>query len=433
MKTAVASLYAYIIRFLIRAAEWLGEGSLRHALHSITQPVALRYADILKAIQQNTKIVQDLATVSCQIEQRDMHHKILDLAAKFKNAHAENLHGQRQLVDQVSALSVMVRKLDEKMSSYHLVTQSAWRNVDPRLTDVQMSQALQRLSANCLINPTSILSRHMDLSKRPKSNNKARGLFSRDYKALHRWNQSNTSCTTLVKVTFRQQKSIRDFCAAAISQLLQSDIPVLYALGGSGRLYVKEEVLKSFSVQAISQAHQHRNTMDTSFIDQTLLDAVARGEYTTVVGEVLQNFPLAYIFIDANAMDAESASQCLLVFRHLKEDLAIRGSPTVLRILITSHGPVAVSGQMHEDTCIRTSGAARGRNSGALLSKRRMAQRPVNLAFQHRMSTSKETATTTGTCAGEIDIGRQSYGGTRVQVGRGGDRRQNVHRDQSSS
>lgn len=76
---AVVSLYAYIIKFLMRALDWYNESKLRHVVHSITRPAELRYNDLIEEISCSTRRVQDLALASSQAEQRDMHTKIKEL------------------------------------------------------------------------------------------------------------------------------------------------------------------------------------------------------------------------------------------------------------------------------------------------------------------------------------------------------------------
>lgn len=70
MGAAVASLYAFILRFLIRARDWYEEGKVHHFIHSITRPVELRYNDLLE------RTIDQLAETGQLVEFRDMHKKI---------------------------------------------------------------------------------------------------------------------------------------------------------------------------------------------------------------------------------------------------------------------------------------------------------------------------------------------------------------------
>ena len=99
MKQAVANLYAYIIRFLIRAQAWYQESKLLHALHAFTRPAELRYADLIEEIEACTRTVCSLASAGAQAEQRDMHLKL------------------QTLIDRQGAFEFLLREMYEKMIS----------------------------------------------------------------------------------------------------------------------------------------------------------------------------------------------------------------------------------------------------------------------------------------------------------------------------
>ena len=79
MKQAVAELYANIIQFFLRAQKWYQEGKIRHAIHSITRPVELRYNDLIEGIEECSSNLDKLAWAGSQAEQRDMHSEIKEL------------------------------------------------------------------------------------------------------------------------------------------------------------------------------------------------------------------------------------------------------------------------------------------------------------------------------------------------------------------
>ena len=99
MKQAVADLYAYILRFLIRAQGWFQESRISHALHSFTRPAELRYADIIEEIEACTRTVDSLASAGAQAEQRDMHLKL------------------QALIDRQGAFDFLLREMCEKVIS----------------------------------------------------------------------------------------------------------------------------------------------------------------------------------------------------------------------------------------------------------------------------------------------------------------------------
>src|SRR3569833_1788440 len=90
MRTAVAELYAYILRYLVRARDWYEEGRIKHFIHSITRPWELRYDDIVENIARRTQVVKDLAVSGQQAEFRDTKQKrdseFKELQERFEKA-----------------------------------------------------------------------------------------------------------------------------------------------------------------------------------------------------------------------------------------------------------------------------------------------------------------------------------------------------------
>jgi hypothetical protein len=93
MKCAVAELYAYILRFLIRARGWYGEGRLKHVWHSISRPPELRYSDLMEEIKERSEIVDQLAVSGARAEQREIHRKL--------DAETSQLSGLREQIRQM--------------------------------------------------------------------------------------------------------------------------------------------------------------------------------------------------------------------------------------------------------------------------------------------------------------------------------------------
>jgi hypothetical protein len=102
MKTVVAELYAYVLRFLIRARDWYDEGKIRHFIHSITRPWELRYDDILGHIKRKTQVVKDLAMSGQHAEFRETTRK---RDAEFKDIQEKLENTNRRLEDITTTLA----------------------------------------------------------------------------------------------------------------------------------------------------------------------------------------------------------------------------------------------------------------------------------------------------------------------------------------
>jgi hypothetical protein len=84
MKTAIAEVNAYILRFLVRAHDWYHEGPWKHMVHSITRPPELRYNDILEAISQKTATIRNLASCGQQGVIHDMRNQLGEVNTRLE-------------------------------------------------------------------------------------------------------------------------------------------------------------------------------------------------------------------------------------------------------------------------------------------------------------------------------------------------------------
>lgn len=92
IKRTVAELYAYIMKFLMRAREWFMEGWVKHAWHSVSRPVALRYTDLLEEIRVRSEVIERFALLGAYAEQREMHNKLEAERVQLRSIHTEMQH-----------------------------------------------------------------------------------------------------------------------------------------------------------------------------------------------------------------------------------------------------------------------------------------------------------------------------------------------------
>lgn len=86
MINAVEELYAYILRFFIRAHDWYYESTLQHILHSITRPTELRYKDLLEDIARCSHNIDQLAVSGSQVELREVHESLKAVTSQLERS-----------------------------------------------------------------------------------------------------------------------------------------------------------------------------------------------------------------------------------------------------------------------------------------------------------------------------------------------------------
>ena len=106
MITVVEELYAYIVRFLIRAYDWYQEGTFRHILHSITRPVELRYQDLLEHIESCSRTIEQLTIAGSQVELRQVH-TLLRIISDRVNNHESSMVELKNMITSMSEATVI--------------------------------------------------------------------------------------------------------------------------------------------------------------------------------------------------------------------------------------------------------------------------------------------------------------------------------------
>lgn len=72
----VAILYAHIMKFLQKAILWHNKSKLSHAVGSIFKPWALSWKENVIEISEQSKRIDELASLASKAELRDIHNKI---------------------------------------------------------------------------------------------------------------------------------------------------------------------------------------------------------------------------------------------------------------------------------------------------------------------------------------------------------------------
>ncbi|KAI3331598.1 hypothetical protein HD806DRAFT_477859 [Xylariaceae sp. AK1471] len=217
MSIAVADLYSYVLKFLVRAYDWYEEGALKHMLHSITKPVELQYADLLGDISRCSRQIKDLSFLGQQAETRDMHDKMEKKLGQISASLDEKL-------DQMNAKV-------ERISTTIALQSTALINTNDVLTDMQFSQIMASITELPIWDPAKSFQYHQSLRFR-RSHNSLRPLSNRFWQSprLRKWFMSQESHICIIIGNFQSRFSLRNFCVDVINQINSSQVPVLLAL-----------------------------------------------------------------------------------------------------------------------------------------------------------------------------------------------------------
>lgn len=334
MKQAVSVLYAHIIKFLLRALEWYEEGKVAHAIHSVTKPAALRYDDLLKDIGRATRRISELAITSSQAEQRDMHNEL-------------------------RALTLAVKQLKEDISLDRSIKTSALLECRHALSDIQSTRALTYVSSACSLDHKSTLQASLlirDEHRFVSSRRKCPPFWMSS--EIHAWNV-NSSLITL-RAPFRNRFYIRDFCNNVIEQLRNAGIAVLWVLKPREQTFLSAiKVIESLFHQALTLDYSSHTDSILTFQLRRFLDAHSTNDYINLLGNCLEHFRLVYIMVDAGAMNPVDASQCKQHLQELSQRLSERDASTILKAMTLSYGPYSQSLQEKDSILLNVGNMSR--------------------------------------------------------------------------
>lgn len=330
MKSAVAQVYAHIIKFFYKAMTWYSEGSLKHIISSIYRPYELQFADVVDDIARYSREVDQLAFAEAQAELRQMHIEQQELLCVVRDT--------KRLIIENQQLNFR-GFLDSKR----------------RICEIQFSQILSVLSAVSLLSPEEILrsSRYLRTRRR------LQGLPSADsaWRSHKLKNWAACSQSSFLAITGRslQRPELKDFAADIISLLQQLNIPVVWSLAPidrNGSSYFPTDVLKQLVFQILQINQTLLANQSPALNAARFQSAKTEQEWLEILISVLGGLRQIFIVFDVGACedDFDRTLSWPKAFMELVCKATKRCPNTSVKVLLLSHGQVS--------PCIDTDGAS---------------------------------------------------------------------------
>ncbi|KAI0426472.1 hypothetical protein F5Y09DRAFT_351156 [Xylaria sp. FL1042] len=335
-----STLYAHIMRFLIRALKYYEESRLMHVVHSITRPAALRYDDLIKLIRREEEMVRRHAITSSQAEIRDVHNSIRAVSTQLRTATGEAQAERQIMKTQLAAIGNWMAQICVSLSE----VQCAIDNRSAFQSTIRMCDApffRQRSGYNSATFWTS-----------PK---------------LKMWNRTETPSTILLKSTFSQRAQVRAFCTEVVNLLQKNQVAVFWIFMNRDQEHSLLETLRSLAYQALS-------------LNYILYTESSMKDYLNILGDLLQHLKRVYIIANSEAMSPSTAIQCRAYLQKLSQLLSERNCPTALKIITTSYSYAAVEERVTEDIVLSIAGMrGQGNQRKARKQMRRRQERVTSM------------------------------------------------------
>jgi uncharacterized membrane protein len=334
----VVSIYAYIIRFLLRALGWYKETKIQHAIHAITRPAELRYNDILAKIALLSQHLTETAWAGSHAEQRDMHIAI-----------QQQLMSQQSLQEKVDHLANKVLEMQVSITAERSLNDCARIEFRQKLSEIQLIQFLDQIYVRQVPEPAEMLLISLWLAQKRLLKPSQRGPpFWMDHK-MQLWNQCQQSSFIMISGTWATRHYLQNFCTLSIRALQDSHVPALWVLNSiapAQSTAVKAttvDLIKYLVVQAVKL--NERIHTDAALVPclKSYLSARTEEDWTKILSSVLEGIPILYMLIDLQVLGQSALNDddisawpriCAKVIALLQE----RNAKTVLRIALVTYG-----------------------------------------------------------------------------------------------
>ncbi|KAH7363721.1 hypothetical protein BKA66DRAFT_444640 [Pyrenochaeta sp. MPI-SDFR-AT-0127] len=327
MKTAVTDLYAYILRFSIRALDWYNEGMFKHVLHAITRPVELRYSDLLQQISDASGTIYQLAAIGQQAELRDMHVTV-------------------QLTNRKVDMTIAMM---EQINAAVTLHSNAMIDTNYRLSDLQFHRIAATLEIS-IPNPKKTYEHHYSLRRQRLRNGAGLSVSNNFWQSpkMRNWSSTQESGLSIISANFQSRFIMRDLCIDIIEQLKEAQVPYLLAMkvpqpDGTAATVSASDLLRYLVKQAITIRKESQSEKSMALSCAMFNDASTEMEWFRLLEAVLADLDgIVYIVVDLellnkNADDSNDFSWTS-AFEYFFASLATRKVSTKIKVLFVSYG-----------------------------------------------------------------------------------------------
>ena len=337
MKQGVAQLYAFLLQFLIKALKWYQEGTVKHIIHSFTQPVGIKYKDILENIEECSRNIDMWAASSSQAELRDVH----TLQQKMQTS----VEKTRSVV-QRSAVSVdEIMKVVIAMAPQLTTVVTGQLNTNQRVFDLQLSQMFTVTGKTGLLDPESSYRFGILRRNRLRQYPTRQSAFPQSPK-LKNWAISQRSSLVIVRSTYSMRDQAKNFAVDVIEAVQSALIPISWILPNlvqdPSKPLSSTDILKSLVHQTMRLNQNFQQESTCALNCARMQSAVNETEWFDILGATLVGLPLIYIVFDASILNKTDGPlsedfSWPVAFLKLFQELASRGSGTVVKLVIIQY------------------------------------------------------------------------------------------------
>ncbi|RYO80672.1 hypothetical protein DL766_004863 [Monosporascus sp. MC13-8B] len=314
MQHIAASLYARLMRFLIKVQEWLQKGKLSHALGAVFNPWSLGFEESLVHFEEEAKKLSEYAEAALQAEMRDVHIEV-----------------QLTKRELVSTRELLQNALSEQQTVTKAIR--ADLNENKVLISKTLSASLLSLPFLSRFPPSGeSLAFCQSLQKRSRRDFKA---LIPDIPTLDNW--SSSFRTTLLVASMPPGHSAKDFLVDLISIIKQTPHPLIWCLRFP-RFWDQKldllDVIRILTLQAMQINPDALTATSSTITAASLREASCEGDWLAILNRALVGIGKVYVILDSDLLAYASGHN-----RHV----ATKWLENVLRSITSSNLKIVVA------------------------------------------------------------------------------------------
>ncbi|KAK0120267.1 hypothetical protein ONS95_011673 [Cadophora gregata] len=273
MQEAVARLYAYVMKFLRTAIVWYKKGKVYHAIGSVINPWALSFKENVQEIDEQSRMIDRLASTASKAELRDMHHEIAEQRTQLAELIAM-LKQQSPQIEQLVSVAIATRNIQEEIK----LDLNSHKGM---LQQIQLTQILDLKWSQDLPSSGESLGYCLSIQKRKRTRTK---LSHTQVTMMQTWAAARKSSVMIIQS--RSASTTKDLLIDLVSLIRTTSHPIIWALrfpNYSSRQLTRRDILRVLVSQAL-QINPSATSSSNPVTAVHLMEAVDEDDWFRLLG-----------------------------------------------------------------------------------------------------------------------------------------------------
>ncbi|KAF4540190.1 Nacht domain protein [Lasiodiplodia theobromae] len=328
----IASLYAQILAFCIKATRWYKRRKLANMLRAIATPWELEFEDVISSIRKHVEALRNLSSLAMltetrhmHMEMRDMHLEIMENSRRTKEIHDATL--------QMLTLSMQMGIGNFTASTYGVQTVALGNSDPPVIFKLENVQKYLQSGITC---PEKALEDGVLLRNLRRSRRSSETSSAWKSSSLQAWASEPDSSIILINGSVIAKNDARDFVVDLIQVAQSEDHQVVWIFNADsddGRATMTAmDILKSLISQILSQ-NTDKFAEASKLSESMFQDCTTAEQWQKLFVSVVSEIPQLFILLEAQDQLAGAVKELSDCWQRLMGS----DTNTVVKVMIVTY------------------------------------------------------------------------------------------------